>query len=142
MQLTTDQYMALVLIAFAHIVYGAVSYWCGRTDRKKVVEHYRWTLKRERELYESQNQTLCRYRSNIDARERQRQSMAELIEELEARQFPAGTHRKSIRMAALQLDMSAQLMTAMKNDENAKTQRMLATELRSMLPDSSKDAAA
>ncbi|NLD15904.1 MAG: hypothetical protein GX665_12590 [Gammaproteobacteria bacterium] len=128
MEFTPDQYLALVFIAISTVVFGAVNYWSGRLDRRQLRAYWQGQYERQVEVNEQQRQAIARNRLNADSLRTQLAHMTEAVSVLEARQL-TDSQCACIERAAHQLEMCAQLMTAMKNHENAKTQRALAAQL-------------
>lgn len=163
MQLTFEQYMQLLAMTGALLIYGIMSYHCGVKDRaektraanqkafRAISENTR--LKTELAISEQRAETNSRavelLNDELAAANaiKQRQLDAVLLaedtadayieltahmkKEIEALRLKilSENQTKTIRQASNQLAITAQLMDALKNQENAKTQRELAKRL-------------
>lgn len=163
MQLTFEQYMQLLAMTGALLIYGIMSYHCGVKDRaektraanqkafRAISENTR--LKTELAISEQRAETNSRavelLNDELAAANaiKQRQLDAVLLaedtadayieltahmkKEIEALRLKilSENQAQTIRQASSQLALTAQLMDALKNQENAKTQRELAKRL-------------
>lgn len=141
MQLTSDQYLALIVIAISTVIFGAINYWCGRLDRARLRAHWKLQYEQQLKANELQWQAIARNRNNAEALRAQLGELTEALADMESKALTAG-QRRSIEQAAHQLELNAQLMTAIKNDANAQTLRRLAADLRTVSPVDLQDAAA
>lgn len=141
MQLTSDQYLALIVIAISTVIFGAINYWCGRIDRQRLRAHWKRQYEQQLKANEQQWQAIARNRNNADSLRTQLSQLTETLAELEGKAI-TDSQRSSIGKAAYQLELNAQLMDAMHNTENAKTQRRLAADLRTLAPAELGDVAA
>lgn len=163
MQLTFEQYMQLLAMTGALLIYGIMSYHCGVKDRaektraanqkafRAISENTR--LKTELAISEQRAETNSRAVELLNdelaaanaIKQRQLEAVllaedtadayieltAHMKKEIEALRLKilSENQAQTIRQASSQLALTAQLMDALKNQENAKTQRELAKRL-------------
>lgn len=129
MEFTADQYLALavtLLLAIGIMLFG---YLIGRADSKKLVNQYKTEYRLQSTAHDAQRKSLARARQENDHLREQAASLAEVVLELQSRTVITVQQKDQISRSARQLSMCAELMSAMSNHENAKTQRLLASQL-------------
>lgn len=129
MEFTADQYFAAAVTLILAIGIMLFGYLTGRADSKKLVNKYKTEYHLQSTAHDAQRKNLARARQENDHLREQAASLAEVVLELESRTFITEQQKGQISRAARQLSMCAELMSAMSNHENAKTQRLLASQL-------------
>lgn len=129
MEFTADQYAAAAITLMLAIGIMLFGYLIGRADSKKLVNQYKTEYHLQSTAHDAQRKSLARARTENDHLREQAASLAEVVLELQARTFITEQQKGQISRSARQLSMCAELMSAMSNHENAKTQRLLASQL-------------
>lgn len=133
MEFTADQYFAAAItVAYAAVImFGG--YIFGRKDGNKRAEiYYHAHSERLRNQLTGQQNIANSLRAEKDHLQRQAAELAERLEEQYRLPVITADQQEQISRAAYQLELAAQLMDAMHNDAAAKTQRLLASQLRDM----------
>lgn len=160
MQFTSDQIISTAALALAIVIYGYFSWHCGRRDKNEQIKQWKQkfykanysaqTLKAELQVIEQRANTNacaielltdeleaanCIKQLQLEARllaEDIADAQAALIEQLH-RKVLSDAQRTTIKQAAAQMVMTAQLMDAIKNTEVANSQRKLTIQLNAII---------